>query len=105
MRINRRWTDEEIKFMNENYNKLPNKKIAKVLGRSVRAIQNQACLLGVTEPHRRSKRIPAIEQFIEETRKLDNAKKEETTEFIMFTLLIATLIASIVNIVITIIGG
>lgn len=45
--MRRKWTNEEEKFLVEQYNKLANKEIAEALNRSVNSIQNKAERLGV----------------------------------------------------------
>jgi len=44
-----RWTEEEIEFLKENYNKMLYRDIAKILGRTVNSVRSKALKLGLTK--------------------------------------------------------
>jgi len=46
----RSWSFEELEFLINNYDKLPNEEIAKKLGKSIRAVRSKAYRLGLRKP-------------------------------------------------------
>ena len=46
----RRWTDDEIEFLKQNYEKMDTRAIAIVLNRSLSAIHHKAHRLGLRKP-------------------------------------------------------
>jgi len=46
----RRWTDDEIEFLKQNYEKMDTRAIAVVLNRSLSAIHHKAHRLGLRKP-------------------------------------------------------
>ncbi|MCB0711988.1 MAG: hypothetical protein KDD67_06630 [Ignavibacteriae bacterium] len=45
----RPWTEPDIEFIKKNYGKMPRKRIAEALGRTVNTVQDRACKLGLTK--------------------------------------------------------
>ncbi|MHC1610558.1 MAG: hypothetical protein ACXQTW_02995 [Candidatus Methanospirareceae archaeon] len=46
-RTQRKWTKEEVEFLIKNYDKMDNREIARILGRSVISVQHKASRLGL----------------------------------------------------------
>jgi len=63
----RPWTDEEIKFLKENFNKMPARLIAKILDRPLSSIYHKAKKLGL----KREKRNPLPKHLNSVVRKLE----------------------------------
>lgn len=91
----RKWTKKEKKFLKENYSTMSNEQLTKILDRTRFAIQTQAHVMKLKK-----------EYLVKPDSKIvESIKKEKNNDFIIFTLLIGNLIAIIVNIILTIIGG
>lgn len=91
----RRWTKKEKKFLKENYSTMSNKQLTKFLDRTCFAIQTQAQVMKLKK-----------EYLVKpDSKVIESIKKEKNNDFIIFTLLIGNLIAIIVNVILTIIGG
>lgn len=67
----RKWTEREQHVLKENYNRVPNKEIAKLIGRTKKAVQQKARVLGLT-------REPRPEWTGEEKRYLRENYKKRT---------------------------
>ena len=58
-----RWTKEELAYLKANYGTMPNKKLAKILGRTINAVQNNAGALNLTQKRKsknKSKKVKKI---------------------------------------------
>lgn len=56
------WTDEEDKYLAENYHKVPRHLISLKLNRSIAAIANHARILGVAKPQWTPDKVKALQK-------------------------------------------
>lgn len=64
-----KWTEEEIKFLKENYRELESKEIAKKLNRSISSIRNKLFYLDINKKKWTKKEIEFLQEHIENTDK------------------------------------
>lgn len=63
---NREWTDEDVKFLKENYRTMPTAEIAERLGRTEDAIRSAASIFGATKRVNLKRHLREIREMMRE---------------------------------------